>query len=167
MRRLVFAPLVALTLVLGSVAGAAADTAQLEMSGYVVSTKELYSAAHPVGDGLFSSHAVVFYEGPLEIGDRAARAEVKVVLERTLDDTFEGTLEGIHVVDLRDFGYGTCRGPLAVEMTVGGGEYPTVSFGSAVCSTGASFEAQWEGAYLPDFSAYRHDIVSGTLALPE
>ncbi len=165
MRRLMYAPLVALLLVLSTVTGAAAYTTQLEMSGSVVDTKALYSASHSIGDGLFSSNAVVFYEGEWTIGDQTEQVGVMVVLNRVLDEYFQGASEGTQMLDLRAFGYGKCRGPVTVEMTMGDGEYPADISGTALCPSGASIEAAYEGAYQSN-GRYRIDIVTGTLSLP-
>lgn len=165
MRRLVLAPLAALMLVLGTVTGVAADTAPLDMSGSVVDTKALYSASHPIGDDLYWSHAVLFYEGEWTIGDQTQPVGIMVELERTLDANFEGTSEGTQMLDLREFGYGKCRGPVEVVMTMGAGEYPADISGTALCTSGASIEAEYVGAYQSD-GHYRIDLVTGALTLP-
>jgi hypothetical protein len=168
MRRVLLAPLMALILVLGTMAGAAAvEPEPLEVTGHVVDTKASYSTPHAIGDGLLWSRAVVFYEGELTIGDQTKPADVKVVLARTLNADFEGTMEGSMKWDLRAFGYGKCRGPLYVTMEMGEfDQYPTESVGSAVCGDGAVLDLELEGAYQMDGS-YRLDIVVGTLTMPD
>jgi hypothetical protein len=142
-----------------------ADNAPLDMSGSVVDTKANYSAVHPIGDDLYWSHAVAFYEGEWTIGGQTAPVGVKVVAERILNEYFEGTLEGTQKLDLREFGYGKCTGPFEAVMTMGAGEYPMEISGTALCTSGAAIEVEYAGAYRAD-GHYQIDILSGTLSLP-
>ncbi len=172
MRRLLLAPLLALMLVLGVVAGAAADVSDgLDVSGTMADRQSWYSEA-VTEDGVSTDVAMATYKGKLTIGDQTETASFDVVMVRTYPATFfddgmgEVSLTGITTWDLRKFGHGTCTGTGSATMTTGEyWQFPMDGQASAKCETGAILTAEMLGAYpfnhpmtKVDYSHYVHHV---------
>lgn len=166
MRRLVLAPLLALLLLMSTVAGAVANG--VTVSGELVEAKSAFSTFRPAGDDLLWSRAILFYNGEMTVGAEQHQVTAKVVMARTFDGA-DSTyyLDGTWTFDLRAFGYGKCSGPFAGTMTPGADDsYPSTTEGTAVCGNGAVLELVGNGAYQAD--GFYHQVMSGSyITMPD
>lgn len=178
MRRLLLAPLLALVLVLGVVAGAAADAVGGdEVSGTLADRQVWYSQPEvDEATGVITDSVLFTYKGKITIGDQTETAVLDVAMTRTYFATFfetgegEVVLEGDLTWDLRKFGHGTCSGPASATMTQNAfWQFPMDAETSATCDDGAQLQVDVAGEYSLNYPMtkvnYSHYVldVTGTL----